>query len=147
MITSTPAFISAMAASRSFGGSNRLRVVGGDAQHGVHVAEPDREDELVAVCGELARDALGVGPLVRVGDGGHRDRAAQVALERLAREVVLMGPAHVADRAEEDEADLHRCGGPRGRAEKRRRQGRGDDELPALLHSDPRLLDSKTNVS
>ena len=56
-------------------------------------------------------DALGIGPFGDVFEIGGLDLVAEVLDQRLAADLVLVGPAEIADRAEIDEADLELVGG------------------------------------
>ena len=84
----------------------------------VHVAERRGEDQFVTAIGEVIHDALGVRTFGHVLDEGRLDLIAEMLGGGEAGLVVLVGPAEIADRAEVDEADLHRiCGlGPANQA-------------------------------
>ena len=82
-----------------------------DLDRRVHVAERGREDEVVAALRELADHALGVRALGHALDVLGRDLRAERLLHLLAADVVLVGPAGVADRAHVDVADLERLAG------------------------------------
>ncbi len=99
----------------------------------IHVSERRREDQLVAGLRELADHALGVGAFRDVLDVFRRHLAGQVLFHREPRDVVLMRPAGVADRAHVHEADLERLfrlcdGGQRDRDGQSRQRG---NRLPA----------------
>ena len=67
---------------------------------------------------------LGIRPFGDVLDEHGLHRAAEMVLRLLARDVVLVGPAEVADRPEIDEAGLDRLrGGEPARREGGRRRG------------------------
>ena len=88
-----------------------VRIFLRDLQRRVHVAERGREDQLVAGAGELLDRALGVRTFADVLEKGGLDLVAELLHHRLAAELVLIGPAEIADRAEIDEADLQLVGG------------------------------------
>ena len=83
-----------------------LRVIPGDLLHRVSEAEGGGEDELVALGHEVPDDSLGVRSLGDLLDVGGLHLVAEPGLDRLAAEVVGVGPAGVADGAHVDEADL-----------------------------------------
>ena len=89
----------------------RVGEVLGDVDRRVHVPERRREDDVVAVLGELADHPLGVGRILRdillVGGLDVRERF----FERQPPLIVGVGPAHVADRADIDEPDFDRLAG------------------------------------
>ncbi len=72
----------------------------------IHEAKGRGEDKPVAGAGELLDDALGVGALGHLLDEGGLDAVAELPLQRLSADIVLVGPAMVAHRADIDEADL-----------------------------------------
>ena len=74
----------------------------------VHVAERGGEDDLVALGGEIADHALGVGAFGHALHVRGAHLALQLRFHRLAPGVVGEGPAAVADRADVDEADAQR---------------------------------------
>ena len=88
----------------------------GDLQRRVHEAERGGEDQLVAGARELLDRALGVGAFADVLEIGGLDLVAERLHHRLAAEVMLIGPAEIADRAEIDEADFELVGGGRAAA-------------------------------
>ena len=72
----------------------------------IHVAEGGRDDDLVAILGKLADDALGVG-----GGFGHvflvgGFDVGEVFLKFEPALIVRVGPAHIANRTDIDEGDL-----------------------------------------
>ena len=93
-----------------------VRIFLGDLQRRIHVAERRREDQLVAGADQLLDGALGVGALGHVFEIGGLDLVAEFLHQRLAGELVLIGPAEIADRAEVNEADFQLVGGG-GRAD------------------------------
>lgn len=109
-----------------------VRELLGDLHDGVHVAERRREDDLVALLGEVADDALGVGIFRDVLDPGHLDLVAELLFDELAGDVMLGGPAFLVGRADVDEGDLQRLvlgeDGDRGGVE-RDGGGAGEAEL------------------
>ena len=88
---------------------------------------------MVAGGGELSDHALGVGAFAHVLDEGGRDLIAERRLEILAPDVVPVGPAVVADRADVDEAglDLLLRAQARAEAHERRGGGRAAQKVPA----------------
>jgi hypothetical protein len=84
-----------------------VRMVGGDLQHRLHVAEGGAEDQLVALAGQVANTRSASAHLLD--EGGH-DLVAEFLLQRLAGVVVREGPAAVAHRADVGEGDLQRLG-------------------------------------
>lgn len=75
-------------------------------QRGLHVAEAGREDDAVALAGQVANDALGVGAFGHVLDKGGLHARAQRGLDGLAALVVLLGPPGVGDRRDIDKTGL-----------------------------------------
>ena len=98
--------------------------VSGDLLHKVLIAEAGGEDQLVALTDHVAHHALGVCRLWHALDHGSLDLVAELLLDGLAAQLVLVGPAAVADGAHIHEADLElvgsrssrRCGGRRCRS-------------------------------
>ncbi len=88
-----------------------VRIFLGDLQRRVHVAERRREDQLVAGADQLLDRALGVGTFRHVFEIGGLDLVAEFLHQRLAGELMLIGPAEIADRAEVNEADFQLVGG------------------------------------
>ena len=82
-----------------------------DLQRRIHVAERGGKDQLVAGAHELFDRTLGIGTLADVFEVGGLDLVAELLHQRLAGEVVLVGPAEVADRAKIDKSDLELVGG------------------------------------
>ncbi len=80
----------------------------GDALGRVHEAERGGEHDVGAIVGHLADDALGIGALIDVLDIDGLDPVAEGLLESQSALVVLVGPSVIADRADIDEAGLHR---------------------------------------
>ena len=73
---------------------------------GFHEAEGGGEDQLASgACQPLDR-TLGIGPFGHVLDIGGLDLVAERLVDRLAGDVMLVGPAEIADRPDIDEADL-----------------------------------------
>ena len=109
-----------------------VRELLGDLHDGVHVAERRRKDELVALLGEIANDALGIGVFRNVFDPGDLDLVAELLFDELAGDVMLGGPAFLVGRADVDEGDLQRLvlgeDGDRGGIE-RDGSGAGEAEL------------------
>ena len=85
----------------------------GHLQRRLHVAERRGEDQLVAGARELLDRALGVRAFADVFEIGGFDLVAEFLEHREAGQIVLVGPAEIADRAEIDEADLEFFGGLR----------------------------------
>lgn len=83
----------------------------GDLDHLVHVAEGGGEDDLVALLRHVAEDAFGVGRFRHVLDEAGLHLAARLGFDRLAADVVGIGPAVVAGRADVYETGLERVGG------------------------------------
>jgi hypothetical protein len=110
-----------------------VRELLGDAHGRVHEAERGREHDVVAGGGELTDHALGVGPFADVLDEGGRDLIAERRLDVLAPDLVPVGPAVVADRADIDEAglDLLLRAQPRAEADERGSGGRAAQKVPA----------------
>jgi hypothetical protein len=101
-----------------------------DLDRRVHVAERRREDQLMSRLRKLAYHALGVGAFRHAFDELRRDLCTESLFHREARDVVLVRPARVTDRAHVDEANFKRRGclrrsGERQRdaARRERRQG------------------------
>ena len=90
--------------------------LGGDGKGLVHVAVRAGKDQLAALLGQIAdqRDRRGI--FSDVLDIDRLDLVAKRCVNRLAAFVMRPGPAIVANRAEEDEADLHFVGGMGGGA-------------------------------
>src|SRR5262249_20348322 len=82
----------------------------------VHVAERGGEDQLVAGARKLLDGTLGIRAFRDVLQVGRLDLVAESLRQALAADLVLIGPTHVADRAEIDEADLELVGRPFGAA-------------------------------
>ena len=98
--------------------------LGGDLEHRLHVAKRGREDDLVALRGEVADDALGIGAFGHLLDDRRLHLVAELALDLLLSEVVREGPAGVACRPDVDPGGLERLGG-RGGGHRCRRGCRG----------------------
>ncbi len=77
-----------------------------DFQRLVHIAVGRGEDQLAALVGEVADHRGGRGVFGDVLDIDGLDLVAERCLQRLAALVMGPGPAEIADRTEEDEADL-----------------------------------------
>ena len=77
-----------------------------DLQRRIHVAERGREDQLVAGAGQLFDRTLGVRAFADVFEIGGFDLVAEFLDDRLAADLVLIGPAEIADRSEINEPDL-----------------------------------------
>ncbi|MPM86457.1 hypothetical protein SDC9_133546 [bioreactor metagenome] len=93
----------------------------------VHVAKGGAEDQFVALRGQIAQHALGVGAFGHALHIGGLDLVAELFLQRLAAAVVRKRIAAVAHRADVGKRDLQRlgrrrCGSSRSRS--RRRCGR-----------------------
>ena len=88
-----------------------VRVFLGDLQRRLHVAERRREDQLVAGARELLDRAFGVRAFADILEERGFDLVAEFLDHLEAAEVVLVGPAEIADRAEIDETDLEFVGG------------------------------------
>jgi hypothetical protein len=69
------------------------------------------EDQFVAGAHQLFDGALGIGALADVFEIGGLDLVAEFLDQGLACEVMLVGPAEIADRTKIDEADLEFFGG------------------------------------
>ena len=65
---------------------------------GVPMREAGAEDQLVAGRGQLAEHALGILRHEDVVDDGDRDLVAELRLDRVDAEAVLLGPADLGDR-------------------------------------------------
>ena len=111
-----------------------VRIFLGDLQRRVHVAERGGEDQLVAGAHELLDGALGVGTLRHVFEIGGLDLVAELLDHRLPRDLVLVGPAEIADRAEVDEPDLQFVVRRRSAAQARRQQDRGRSHKKFFPH-------------
>ena len=116
--------------------------VGRGAQRRFEVAEAGGEDQLRALRGKVAHHALGVGPFGHRLDEARRDLVAQRTLHRLARLIVLIRPAGLADRADVDEADLQGRGGVAGRANEK--QNIDASRRPRMRFFDMVVLDMAT---
>ncbi|MGY4350003.1 hypothetical protein ACVWXM_006496 [Bradyrhizobium sp. GM7.3] len=88
-----------------------VRVFLRDLQRRIHVAERGGEDQLVAGADELLDRAFGVGALRHVFEKGGLDLVAELLHQRLACQLMLIGPAEVTDRAEIDKSDFQLVGG------------------------------------
>src|SRR6185312_12174409 len=89
------------------------------------VREAGAEYELVAVGGELAEDALGVLRVEDVVEDGEFHLVAELLLDRLDGEAVLLGPADLGDGRDIGDADLERpFGGKRHAAQRTRPERR-----------------------
>src|SRR5690606_34260988 len=99
---------------------------------GIHIAEGRRENKLVALLSQVAYDALCVGPFGNVFNELGLDLIAQSLLHLLAPDVLLPGPACLADGTDIDETYLERLflGRPGGAGKSdRRRNGRGTQRM------------------
>ena len=83
----------------------------GDFQRRLHIAERGREDQLVAGARQLLDRALGVRTFADILQERGFDLVAEFLEHGEASEVVLVGPAEIADRSEIDESDLELVGG------------------------------------
>ncbi|MPN35073.1 hypothetical protein SDC9_182567 [bioreactor metagenome] len=101
----------------------------GDLDHLVHVTEGSGEDDLVALLRHVAEDAFGVGGFRHVFDEGGLHLAAGLRFDQLAADVVGVGPAVVAGRADVDETGLERLGGRRAGDAGQRQQACGGKGL------------------
>src|SRR5262249_38111423 len=90
------------------------------------------EDQLVAGARQLLDRALRIGPFVDVLEVAGLDLVAEMLDQRLAADLVLIGPAEVADRPEVNETDLQLILG--GRSERARGKGERGNEA-AERHS------------
>jgi hypothetical protein len=72
----------------------------------IHVAERGGEDELMAGACELFDGTLGVGTFGHVFQIGRFDPVAEGGDDRPATDLMLIGPAEIADRPEIDETDF-----------------------------------------
>jgi len=101
----------------------------GHLQHRLHVAERGGEDDLVALRGQVADHAFGIGALGHLLDDGGLDLVAELGFHFLAAQVVRIRPARVTGRPDVDEGDLQRLGLGGGRGDRsrlgRRRRGCG----------------------
>jgi hypothetical protein len=88
-----------------------VRIFLGDLQRRLHVAERGREDQLVAGARQLLDRAFGVRAFADILEERGFDLVAEFLEHGEAPEVVLVGPAEIADRAEIDESDLELVGG------------------------------------
>ncbi|MGY4462318.1 hypothetical protein ACVWYI_006278 [Bradyrhizobium sp. LB13.1] len=88
-----------------------VRVFLRDLQRRIHIAERRREDQLVAGADELLDGPLGVGTFRHVFQIGGLNLVAELLHQRLACQLMLIGPAEVSDRTQIDEADLQLVGG------------------------------------
>ena len=99
---------------------------------GSHVAERGRENETGSLARKALDGALRVRALRDVLDIGGLDPIAELFFDGAPADVVLIGPAVVADRSDVDEADLQlvrtECGGG-GKGERQ-----SGCESEALLH-------------
>ena len=82
----------------------------GHLQRRLHVAKRGREDQLVAGARKLLDGAFGIRTLADVLEKGCFDLVAELLDHSLTREVMLVGPAEVADRAEVNKSDLELVG-------------------------------------
>ena len=87
-----------------------ILAIGGHFQNGLHVAEGGAKHQLVALGGEVAQDALGVGGLRHILDIGGNDLVAEFLFNGLAAVVMRKGPATVADRSHIGECNFERLG-------------------------------------
>ena len=87
---------------------------------------------------ELADDAFGIGAFAHALDIGRFHLVSKGLLDRQTADVVAVGPAVVADRADIDEADLELVGGlgPGGEPE----SGRGGKQQSCAFHGSPLLV-------
>jgi hypothetical protein len=118
---------------------DRVRKLSGNPLDVVHVAEAGTVDQLVAAARELAEHPLRIRSLRHGLDELRLHLAVQRFLHLPAAEVVLKGPAGLADRADVDEADLQRLGALALRARRQARSsqragGRRPNQLPACQH-------------
>ena len=83
-------------------------VVGGNLEHGLHVAKRRGEDDLVALSDQIANHAFCVRAFRHFFDERGLDLVAQLGFQGLATIVVSKRPASIADGADIDEGDLQR---------------------------------------
>ena len=87
-----------------------VRKVFGDLERGLHVAKAGREDQPIALAGQVADHAFGVSAFGDVFNKSGLGLIAQRSLDGFARFVVLMHPARAGDRRDIDETDFQRLG-------------------------------------
>ena len=88
-----------------------VRVLLRHLQGRIHVTEGGCEDQLVAGANELLDSAFGVRTFGNVLEIGGLDLVAKFLDHGLARKLVLVGPAEVADRAKINKSDFELLGG------------------------------------
>ena len=86
-----------------------VRILLRHLQRVVHVAEGGREDELVALRGEIGDHVLGIRAFGDILDIGGLHLVAEMRLRLLAADIVLIGPTEIADRTQIDKANLQRA--------------------------------------